>query len=82
MRTHGAATPGGAGGRYPKALCGRIVLVCCRHRTKSTFGLEQRVKRFPFQQFVSKQYKRSSRWCHSPSGEQWLDKQSLHANTP
>jgi hypothetical protein len=53
MRTHRAATPGGAGGRYPKALCGRIVLVCCRHLSKSTFGLEQRVKRFPFQQFVS-----------------------------
>ena len=32
-------------------------------------GLEQRVKRFPFQQFVWKQFKRSSRWCHSPSGE-------------
>ena len=66
----------------PKALCGRIVLVCCRHLSKSTFGLEQRVKRFPFQQFVSKQYKRSSRWCHSPYGEQWLDEQRLHTNTP
>ncbi len=25
----------------------------CRQRTKSTVGLEERVKRFPFQQFVS-----------------------------
>ena len=47
----------------------------------STVRLKQRVKRFPFQQFVSKQYKRRSRWSHSPYGEQWLDKQSLHTNT-
>ncbi len=24
---------------YPKALCGRIVLVCCPHRTKSSVSL-------------------------------------------
>ena len=36
--------------RCPKALCGRIVIVCCRHRSKSTVGLEQPVKRFPLQQ--------------------------------
>jgi len=35
----------------------------------------------PLEQLVSKQYKRSSRWCHSPYGEQWLDKQSFHTNT-
>ena len=29
----------------------------------------------------SKQYKKSSRWCHSPYGEQWLDEQSFHTNT-
>ncbi len=39
--------------RCPKALYGRVVIVCCRHRSKSTVGLEQRVKRFPLEQFVS-----------------------------
>ncbi len=39
--------------RYPEALSGRVVIMCCRHRSKSTVGLEQRVKRFPLEQFVS-----------------------------
>ena len=55
------------------------MLLCCRHCTNSTVGLEQRVKRFPLQKFVSKQ---DNRRCHSPFGEQWLDKQSLHTNSP
>ena len=71
----------GRRGLSPMALCGRIALVCYRHRTNSTAGLAQCVKRFPLQQFVSEQYKRISRWCHSPSGEQWLDKQRLHTNS-
>ncbi len=39
--------------RCPEALCGWVVIMCCRHRSKSTVGLEQRVKRFPLEQLVS-----------------------------
>ena len=35
----------GAGGRYPRALCGRIVLECCRHRTKSTLAVNSHESR-------------------------------------
>ena len=81
MRTHGAATPGGRRGAIAQGTMWPDRVVVLPPPFEKHLGLEQRVKRFPLEQLVSKQYKRSSRCNHSPYGEQWLDEQSFQTNT-